>query len=192
MASLTQAQGPLQIRHHITHRGPILPFQMHAVHRRVRHQLHRLRLLRPRRAHSRVQNPAQFPSHHCRHRIVHHTNWALFPRLENGPLTRQQLQQHNPKPVNIALRSQHVQPIILRVDIPNCPRRLLGPVKPTTTLRAHQRKPEIRNPRVPILVQQYVRRFNVPVDYRRDCVAMEILNPAGPTQRYLNPHFPRI
>ncbi|KAF7849655.1 hypothetical protein BT93_L0412 [Corymbia citriodora subsp. variegata] len=200
---LAQAQSSLQVRHYVAHRRPVLPFQVHAVHRRVRHQLHRLRLLHLRRRHPAVQHPRHLPGRYRRQGVVHHAHRRRplpLPVLEDGLLPRQQLQQHHPEPVHVALRREHVQPVVLRVDVPDGPGRLHQPlvaVRLVLLLRVmmmmiHQRQAEVGDPSGPIRVEQYVRRFDVSVNDWRDCVAVQILDASRRVERDLDPHLPRI
>uniref|UniRef100_A0A8R7JX13 Uncharacterized protein n=1 Tax=Triticum urartu TaxID=4572 RepID=A0A8R7JX13_TRIUA len=199
-AALAERERRLQVGHDVGHRRPVLALEPHAVHGRVRHQLHGLGLVRRRLRRAPVQHLAELPGHDARLRVVHHAHRApALGLLEDGALPRQRLQHHHAEAVHVALHGEVVQAVVLRVHVPHRAGGLHGQVlrlrlraaRLLRLRRPHQRQPEVRHARHPPAVQQDVGRLDVAVDDGRHGVRVQVLDAPRRVQQDLDAQLPR-
>ncbi|KAL0916157.1 hypothetical protein M5K25_013646 [Dendrobium thyrsiflorum] len=110
-------------------------------------------------------------------------------RIQRWP-TRNDLQKHYPEGVNVRFIRQLHQLNVFRIQIPHRPPHRRAHMAEPKILRPGFAQPKVRNFGHPILIQQYVRRLHIAVDDRRLRSGVEIMNPLGRADAYLEPSHP--
>ncbi|WOL14372.1 hypothetical protein Cni_G23152 [Canna indica] len=183
----------LNLGEHQSHLPAIRPrfgIVVRAEARNLQHQQHLLLETIPR--HRRVYHRPRLRRPQLLPNPIHHPHLLRRPEeLVRRELPRHQHRQYHPEAVHVAPVREQQRPVVLRCDVPHRPRHLRHHLPAHRhRLRHHLREPEVGYPRVQVLVQQYVRRLQVPVDHPRAVHRVEVLEAGGHAERDVIPRRP--